>query len=344
MRRVRARLPLGPLVLDPAGPALAEDDLQRLRHPAVGGVILFSRNFESPEQLQALTGEIRALREPSLLIGVDHEGGRVQRFREGFTALPPMRALGQLWDRDREAGRAAANAAGYIIGAELAAHGLDFSFTPVLDLDYGASSVIGDRALHYDPHAVGALAAALVRGLAAGGMGAVGKHFPGHGYASADSHVSVPTDDRPLAEILRKDLIPYAPAIEAGLAGVMPAHVIYPKVDAEPAGYSRLWLQEVLRARLGFKGLVFSDDLSMEGASMVGAAPERARAALNAGCDMVLLCGDPEGQDRLLQSLQESALGAAAAERAERLRHRGGRDLRRSVAYREAHSALQALA
>ena len=335
-------MPLGPVVLDPVGPALTDEDVRRLRHPAVGGVILFARNFESPAQLQALTHDIRALREPQLLIGVDHEGGRVQRFKVGFTTLPPMRALGQLWDRDREAGRAAAQAAGYVIGAELAAHGLDFSFTPVLDLDYGASSVIGDRALHYDPLAVGALGAALVRGLAEGGMSAVGKHFPGHGYAIADSHVTVPVDDRPLADIVRKDLVPYGPAIQAGLAGVMPAHVIYTKVDAEPAGYSRVWLQDVLRGRLAFKGLVFSDDLSMEGAGTAGGVAERARAALHAGCDMVLLCGDPEGQDRLLQSLPELASGSAA--RTEQMRHRGGRDLRRSVAYRDAQGALGRLA
>jgi beta-N-acetylhexosaminidase len=342
MRRVRARLPLGPAVIDPAGAVLTEDDVRRLRHPAVGGVILFTRNFESPAQLQALTQDIRALREPQLLIGVDHEGGRVQRFKEGFTALPPMRAFGQLWDRDRDAGRAAAHAAGYIIGAELAAHGLDFSFAPVLDLDYGASSVIGDRALHYDPLAVGALAAALIGGLAQGGMGAVGKHFPGHGYAAADSHVAVPTDGRALSEILRKDLVPYAPAIQAGLAGVMPAHVIYPRIDAEPAGYSRVWLQDILRGKLGFGGLVFSDDLSMAGASTAGGVAERARAALDAGCDMVLLCNDAEGQDRLLHSLEASAPVPPA--RAERMRHRGGRDLRRSVAFREAQGALDRLA
>ena len=329
-------------MIDPAGTALTEDDVRRLRHPAVGGVILFAHNFESPAQLQALTQDIHALREPPLLIGVDHEGGRVQRFKEGFTALPPMRAFGQLWDRDRDAGREAAQAAGYIIGAELAAHGLDFSFTPVLDLDYGASSVIGDRALHYDPLAVGALAAALIGGLAAGGMGAVGKHFPGHGYAAADSHIAVPTDDRPLSEILRKDLVPYAPAIQAGLAGVMPAHVIYPRIDAEPAGYSRVWLQDILRGKLGFGGLVFSDDLSMAGASTAGGVAERARAALDAGCDMVLLCNDPEGQERLLRSLEESA--PVSPERAERMRHRGGRDLRRSVAFREARGALGRLA
>jgi beta-N-acetylhexosaminidase len=189
---------------------------------------------------------------------------------------------------------------------------------------------------------VGALGAALVRGLGDGGMGAVGKHFPGHGYAKADSHVAVPTDDRPLADILRKDLVPYGPVIEAGLAGVMPAHVIFPEIDPEPAGYSRVWLQEVLRGRLGFKGLVFSDDLSMEGASTAGGVAERARAALSAGCDMVLLCGDAEGQDRLLHALGEST--PVSAQRAEHMRHRGGRDLRRSVAFRDAQGALGRLA
>jgi beta-N-acetylhexosaminidase len=342
MRRLKARLPLGPVMVDPLGTALTEDDRRRLLHPATGAAILFARNYAEPAQLQSLTEEIHALREPQLLIAVDHEGGRVQRFREGFTCLPPMRALGRLWDRDRDAARAAARAVGYVIGAELAAHGLDFSFAPVLDLDYGASSVIGDRALHYDPLAAGALAAALIGGLSAAGMPAVGKHFPGHGYASADSHVAVPTDDRPLREILRKDVAPYGPAILAGLAGVMPAHVIYSQVDREPAGYSRTWLQEVLRNQLGFTGLIFSDDLSMEGASTAGGVAARAVAALEAGCDMVLLCNDPEGQDALLDSLGERPL--AAPERLERMRHRGGRDLRKSVAYRDAQEAFGALA
>ncbi len=321
---------------------LTDEDRRRLRHPAVGGVILFSRNFQDPGQLAALTDEIQSLREPALLIGVDHEGGRVQRFREGFTSLPPMRRLGETWDRDREAARAAAHAVGYVIGAELSAHGLDFSFAPVLDLDFGSSSVIGDRALHYDPLAAGALAAELVRGLSEGGTSAVGKHFPGHGFATADSHVAVPRDDRTLAEIQRKDLAPYAPAIAAGLAGVMPAHVIYPQVDAEPAGYSRIWLRDILRGRLGFEGMIFSDDLSMEGASTAGGVVERARAALDAGCDMVLLCGDPGGQDRLLEGL--AAAGLEAPDRAERMRRRGGRDLRRSVAYRQAQGALARVA
>jgi beta-N-acetylhexosaminidase len=342
MRRLKARMPLGPLVIDPVGTALCDDDRRRLRHPAVGGVILFARNYESPQQLTALTEEIRALREPELLIGVDHEGGRVQRFQAGFTSLPPMRLLGRLWDRDRDAGRGTAHATGYVIGAELAAHGLDFSFTPVLDLDYGPSNVIGDRAFHYDPLAVGALAAALIRGLAEGGMAAVGKHFPGHGYAAADSHVAVPTDERSLKEIMSKDLAPYVPAIAAGLAAVMPAHIIYPQVDAVPAGYSGVWLREVLRGRLGFTGTVFSDDLSMAGAGTAGTVVERARAALAAGCDLILLCNDPAGQDELLERLPEPV--PESADRLERMRHRGGRDLRKSVAYRQAQGALGVLA
>jgi beta-N-acetylhexosaminidase len=339
MRKVR--LPPGPAVIDVLGPALTDEDRERLRHPAAGAVILFSRNYESPEQLAVLVQEIQRLREPELLVCVDHEGGRVQRFREGFTAIPPMRELGRLWDRDRDAARRTARAAAYISGAELGALGIDFSFAPVLDLDYGPSSVIGDRALHFAPNAVAALAAELVNGFKDAGMAAVGKHFPGHGFAEADSHVAAPVDNRPLQEILKKDVAPYRGAIEAGLAAVMPAHVVYPQVDAEPAGYSRVWLQEILRGQLGFAGLVFSDDLSMEGASAVGGPPERARAALGAGCDMVLLCNDPAGQDRLLESLKDVPL--EKPERLDRMRKQGGRDLRKSVAYREAQESLAIL-
>ena len=338
----RLRLPLGPAVIDVVGTALTDEDRARLRHRAAGGVILFSRNYASPEQLSSLTQEIEKLRDPALLICVDHEGGRVQRFREGFSAIPPMRELGRLWDRDSAAARDAARAIAYVVGAELAAHGVDFSFAPVLDLDYGGSSVIGDRALHFDPRAVGALGACIVQGFADAGMGAVGKHFPGHGYAEADSHVAVPRDERKMVEIQKKDLVPFRMAIEAGLAAVMPAHVIYPQVDAEPAGYSRHWLQEVLRGKLGFQGIIFSDDLSMEGASVAGGIPERARAALEAGCDMVLLCNDPAGQEALLQSLGETSL--KNPERLERMRRKGGRDLRKSVAYRESQERLKNLA
>jgi beta-N-acetylhexosaminidase len=339
MRKVR--LPLGPAVIDVVGTALTDEDRERLRHPAAGGVILFSRNYETPEQLTHLTEEIERLREPALPICVDHEGGRVQRFRAGFSAIPPMRELGRLWDRDHAAARETARAIAFIVGAELAAHGVDFSFAPVLDLDYGGSSVIGDRALHFDPTAAGALGACIVKGFGEAGMGAVGKHFPGHGYAEADSHVAVPADDRKFTEIAKKDLVPFRMAIEAGLAAVMPAHVIYTQVDPEPAGYSSRWLKEVLRGKLGFEGVIFSDDLSMEGASVAGGIPERARAALVAGCDMVLLCNDPAGQETLLQSLENTAV--AQPERLERMRKKGGRDLRKSVAYRECLGALQSM-
>jgi len=338
----KVRLPPGPVVVDVVGTALTDEDVARIRHPAAGAVILFKRNYENPEQLAALTADIERQREPALPVCVDHEGGRVQRFREGFTLIPPMRALGRLWDRDREAAREAATSVGYVIAAELGAHGVDFSFAPVLDLDYGGSSVIGDRALHFDPTAVGALGACLVRGLAQGGVAAVAKHFPGHGYAVADSHVAVARDERSFKDIARKDIAPYKPAIEAGLAAVMPAHVIYPQVDSQPAGYSTHWLQDVLRKQLGFQGLVFSDDLSMEGAAVAGGPPERARAALAAGCDMVLLCGNPEGLDALLESLKDTQL--ENSERLERMKKQGGRDLRKSVAYREAQETLRIVA
>jgi len=329
------------VVVDVLGPVLSDEDRSRIRHPAAGAVILFARNYEHPDQLKLLTEDIEREREPALPVCVDHEGGRVQRFREGFTAIPPMRTLGKLWDRDRDAAREAATSIGYIVASELGAHGVDFSFAPVLDLDYGGSSVIGDRALHFDPTAVGALGACLVRGFAQGGVAAVAKHFPGHGYAEADSHVAVPRDERSFKEILRKDIVPYRTVIDAGLAAVMPAHVIYPQVDAEPAGYSKHWLQEVLRGKLGFEGLVFSDDLSMEGAAVAGGPPERARAAIGAGCDMVLLCNNPKGLDELLESLQDVQL--SKPERLERMRRQGGRDLRKSVAYREALGELQKL-
>jgi beta-N-acetylhexosaminidase len=334
-------LPPGPVVVDVLGTALVDDDRRRLSHAAAGAVILFARNFESCEQLAALTDEIKRLREPELPICVDHEGGRVQRFKEGFTLIPPMRELGRQWDRDRETGRRLARSLAYIAGSELGAHGVDFSFAPVLDLDYGGSSVIGDRALHYDPIAVGALSAAIVQGFADAGMAAVGKHFPGHGFATADSHSSVARDERTVKEIFKKDVAPYRSAIQAGLAAVMPAHVIYPQADAEQAGYSRYWLQDVLRGELGFGGLVFSDDLSMEGASTAGGPPERARAALGAGCDMVLLCNDPAGLDSLLESLKDMQF--SNPERLDRMRRQGGRDLRKSVAYREAQQLLAKL-
>ena len=297
-------LPLGPVMADVAGLTMTDAERTRLLHPSVGGVILFKRNYESAQQLAALCQEIHALRSPHLLIGVDHEGGRVQRFREGFTAIPPMRAIGQVWDEHPQRARRLARDAGYIIGAELRAAGVDFSFAPVLDLDYGNSGVIGDRAFHRNPQAVTDLAHALVLGLHEAGVSAVGKHFPGHGFVAADSHKAIPVDERCLTDIEFADLLPFRQMIDMGLAGIMPAHVIYPRVDANPAGFSHKWLSEILRGQLGFEGVIFSDDLVMEGASVAGDIRQRAVAALQAGCDMVLVCNRPDLADELLAKLK----------------------------------------
>ena len=301
-----ARLPLGPLMLDVEGLALNDDDRRRLAHPLVGGVILFARNYESPEQVAALCREIHTLRQPPLLIAVDHEGGRVQRFREGFTPIPAMGSFGELWDSQPQRARRLVREAGYVIGAELRAVGVDFTFAPVLDLDYGVSKVIGSRAFHRNPQVVAELAHALVLGLHDAGMNAVGKHFPGHGHVAVDSHLDVPVDERDLADLEFADLNPFRQLIDLGLAGVMPAHVIYPKVDSLPAGYSRRWLQDILRSGYGFDGMIFSDDLAMEGARVAGGVVERAKAALGAGCDMALLCNKPKLADELLSQLKWS--------------------------------------
>jgi beta-N-acetylhexosaminidase len=302
-------------MVDVAGVELDAGDRELLGHPLVGGVILFARNYAAPAQLDTLTAAIHALRTPPLLIAVDHEGGRVQRFVEGFTRLPPMRALGRLYDREPALATNLAGAIGVVLAAELRARGVDFSFAPVLDIDFGASSVIGDRAFHATAAGVTALAGGLVAGLARMGMGAVGKHFPGHGWVRADSHHEVPVDERDLAAIEANDLVPYRALAARGLAGVMPAHVIYPRIDARPAGFSPVWLKDILRRRLGFDGMVFSDDLSMEGASVAGGIVERGRAALEAGCDMVLVCNARAAAERLLEGLGPYALDPGRAAR-----------------------------
>jgi beta-N-acetylhexosaminidase len=291
-------------MLDIEGTELNRDDIRRLQHPMVGGVILFKRNYQSPAQLKELTAALHAVRQPPLLISVDHEGGRVQRFRDGFTRIPAMRELGNIWNTNPKKARHLAELVGWVLAAELRAHGVDFSFTPVLDVDFGNSDVIGDRAFHRKTEAIADLAHALMTGLKRGGMAAVGKHFPGHGYVAADSHTEIPVDERLFSQIEQDDLEPFRRMIDSGMVAVMPAHVIYPKIDNKPAGFSRIWLQQVLRKHLGFHGVIFSDDLAMEGATVAGNVTERALSALNAGCDMVLVCNRPDLADELLEMLQ----------------------------------------
>jgi len=318
-----------PLIIDVAGHTLSDDDRRRLAHPLVGGVIHFARNWQSRAQITELNAQIKAVR-PDLLICVDHEGGRVQRFRtDGFTHLPPMRALGEIWMRDGRgaagsgamAATNAATACGHVLGAELRAVGVDFSFTPVLDLDWvdaasgSRSGVIGDRAFHADARVVSLLAKSLMHGLLQSGMANCGKHFPGHGFVRADSHTDIPVDSRSLKTILGDDAAPYG-WLNTTLSSVMPAHVIYPKVDARPAGFSARWLNDILRGQLGFQGAVFSDDLSMEGARRIDGRlvsyTEAAETALNAGCDLVLLCNQSVNGgrpiDELIDGLSEAQI------------------------------------
>jgi len=295
---------LGPLMVDIAGLTLSEEEVEILQHPLVGGVILFSRNYESPEQVAELTAAIRALRDPHLLISVDHEGGRVQRFRHGFTRLPPIGALGKRYHLESDAVLARAETTGWLMAAELRAVGVDFSFAPVLDLDYGVSEVIGDRAFHRDPDAVVAMARAYIQGMKRAWMPAVGKHFPGHGAVSVDSHLGLPRDTRHFEDMLQADMLPFRQLCHHDLAGIMPAHIVYERSDELPAGFSPFWIQEVLRGRLGFQGAILSDDLSMEGAAVMGDSVARAEAALKAGCDMVLVCNKPESVVQVIDGLK----------------------------------------
>lgn len=296
------RMPLGPVMLDVAGTALTAEDRQRLCHPRTGGVILFARNYESPAQVKRLIRSIKALRSPTLLVAVDQEGGRVQRFRSQFMRLPPACAYGALYDRDPRGGLAAAGAGGFVMAAELRKLGVDMSFAPVLDVALAPSEVIGDRSFHRTPAGVAALAGAFARGMRRGGLKPVGKHFPGHGGVRGDSHLMLPCDARNYADVSRCDLVPYR-RLAPLLGGVMTAHVLYESVSPDLPTYSAFWLRTVLRRRIGFRGLVFSDDLSMAGAGRAGDPVQRARHALSAGCDMVLVCNDGAAADRILNGL-----------------------------------------
>jgi beta-N-acetylhexosaminidase len=319
---------LGPLMIDVEGTSLSSDDVDVLSHPLLGSVLLYTRNYRNPKQIAELCEAIRALRTPHLLIATDHEGGRVQRFREGFTALPAARLIGRRFDEDRQEGLRCAHSVGWLLAAELRAVGVDFSFAPCVDLDWGLSEVIGDRAFHRDSDAVAALAAACLAGMREMGMAAVAKHFPGHGAVRADSHVALPIDRRPLAD-LEADLRPYRLLIENQLPGVMAAHVEYPAVDTLPASLSRRWIGEILRGSLGFHGCVFADDLSMAGVAGSGDVLARARLALAAGCDVLPILNDRPAVHRVLASFKPDVALPVSQARLVRMRARGAppRDL-----------------
>ncbi|MCU7959585.1 MAG: beta-N-acetylhexosaminidase [gamma proteobacterium symbiont of Bathyaustriella thionipta] len=292
----------GPVMLDIAGTELSAEDRELLAHPVVGGVILFSRNFCDFDQLQQLCRDIHALRQPHLLIAVDQEGGRVQRFQKDFSRLPPAAWYGRLYDRKAEQGLQVCEQAGWLMATELRAAGVDFSFAPVLDLDHGLSTVIGDRAFHQQPSSVAELAIAWCHGAREAGMVSVGKHFPGHGGVAADSHTELPVDERTMNDI-QTDLFPFRRLIDNGLEAIMPAHVIYASVDRDLAGFSRYWLREVLRGKLNFNGVIFSDDLSMQATAASGSVQDRAGTALEAGCDMVLVCNDRDAAVQVVDDL-----------------------------------------
>ena len=295
---------LGPLMIDLDGTSITPQERELLRHPMVGGVILFTRNYADPAQLTALVAAIHAERTPPLIVGVDHEGGRVQRFRHGFSRLPPARRIGHEFDLNARAGLDLARQMGWLMAAELRSHGVDISFAPCVDLDYGVSEIIGDRAFHSRPEAVGQLAVAYAHGMRDAGMAATAKHFPAHGAVVADSHLSLPVDRRELAD-LEGDLSPYQRLISNGLPAVMAAHVLFPAVDPSPASLSSRWIRDVLRGEMRFQGVVFTDDLTMGGATAAaGDVVNRAQQALAAGCDMLPVCNDRSSVVALLDRLR----------------------------------------
>lgn len=291
-------------MLDLRGPSLETDEKQLLLSPHVGGIILFSRNYENPVQLKKLCDEVHNLRDPPLLIGVDQEGGRVQRFRESFTILPPGSCYGDLYDENSIQGLKVAEEAGWLMAIELRSVGIDFSFAPVLDIAKGINNAIGGRAFHRKPDVVTALARNFIRGMNEAGMSSVGKHFPGHGSVKEDSHLETPVDARRYEDIYMEDMIPFERLVNAGLAAIMPAHVIYSEVDNRPAGFSRKWIYEILRKELSFQGVIFSDDICMDGAGIIGGYLERTNAALEAGCDMVLVCNNQDEAKNIVDNLE----------------------------------------
>ena len=335
---------LGPFMVDIAGAELSADDVRVLSHPLVGSVILFARNYANPRQVADLTANIRGVRTPHLLIAVDQEGGRVQRFRDGFTRLPAVRLLGRVYDEDRRDGLALAQSVGWLMAGELRAVGVDFSFAPCVDLDYGVSEIIGDRAFHSDPDAVAALAVATLSGMREAGMAAVAKHFPGHGAVVADSHVALPVDRRDYAD-LEPDIRPYRPLIDNNLAAIMAAHVVFPAVDALPASLSRRWITDILRGELKFHGCVFADDLTMAGAAAFGDVLARAKLAFAAGCDVLPICNDRHSVELVLDGFGTDVGSAAAQARLVRMRARGeaAADLRVSRQWQETAARIASL-
>ena len=297
---------IGSVMLDVQGLELTAVEREVLRHPQTGGVIFFARNFAGSEQIQALVAQIRAVR-PELILAVDQEGGRVQRFREGFVKIPPMKTLGDQFSHSPEKARQLAYEWGWLMATEVLSVGVDISFAPILDLDCGISQVIGNRSFHSEPEVAIALLGPFIKGMQDAGMAATGKHFPGHGAIAADSHVAIPVDTRSMADIEARDLKPFV-ALASALQGIMPAHVIFSEVDDRPAGFSPVWLQEILRKKIGFRGVIFSDDLSMEGAGVAGSFADRAEAAISAGCDMVLVCNKPEAAIQVLESRESKPL------------------------------------
>jgi beta-N-acetylhexosaminidase len=331
-------------MVDIAGTELSADDVRVLEHPLVGSVLLFTRNYRDPAQVTALTAAIRAVRSPHLLIAVDHEGGRVQRFREGFTRLPAMRLLGRRFDEDKRDALGLAQSVGWLMAAELRAVGVDFSFAPCVDLDYGVSEIIGDRAFHSDPDTVAALGVATMAGMREAGMPAIAKHFPGHGAVVADSHIALPVDRREFAD-LEPDMRPYRPLIDNNVAGIMAAHVVFPAVDAKPASLSKRWITRVLRGEMGFHGCVFADDLTMAGAAAFGDVVARAGLALAAGCDVLPICNDRHSVELVLKAFGTNAGSAASQARMVRMRARGEepKDLHGNRRWQETASRIAGL-